>query len=40
MTTTSTTPGTHWRNWSMSTRVFVGAGAIFAAAVVAYLYTT
>lgn len=36
MTTDST--GTNWRNWSLGTRIFVGAGAVIAAAVVAYLY--
>ena len=36
MTTASTS--TNWRNWPLGTRIFVGAGAILAAAVVAYLY--
>lgn len=36
--TTSSASSTNWRNWSTSTRLVVGAGAVLAALVVAYLY--
>jgi predicted membrane protein len=35
---TTKASSTNWRNWSMSTRLFVGAGALAAVLVVAYLY--
>jgi len=35
-----TTSSTHWKNWSTSTRMFVGVGALVAVVVLAFLYTT
>ncbi len=38
MTTPTQASRTNWRNWSMPTRIFVGAGAVAVALLVAYLY--
>jgi hypothetical protein len=35
---TTNSPSTHWSKWSTSTRIFLGAGALLAVLVVAYLY--
>jgi hypothetical protein len=32
------TSSTHWKNWSSSTRLFVGVAAAVAVAVVVFLY--
>jgi hypothetical protein len=40
MTTTTTTNSTSWKNWSKTTKLSVGLGAIVAACVVVFLYTT